>query len=237
MTTCESADVTLLLVHGACHRAATWAPLLDELPDVHIRTVQLPSSAPVPVAALGGMYDDARTIRAVTETITGPVVVCAHSYGGVATSQAVEGMKQVRRLVFLNSFLLEVGASLLTTFGGSFPPLWDVHEAEGYMEARDAEQFLYNDLPLADARRAAASLGPQSLSSMRQPLTQAAWCTVPTTYVVGERDLAMPPSMTELFASRASSVVRLDTSHSPFLSRPGETAKLLRDELALARRV
>jgi pimeloyl-ACP methyl ester carboxylesterase len=64
----------------------------------------------------------------------------------------------------------------------------------------------------------------------------AAWHTIPSTYVIGEQDAAIPYAMRERFAARAGSVARMDTSHSPFLSRPGETAALLRDQLALARR-
>jgi mannitol/fructose-specific phosphotransferase system IIA component (Ntr-type) len=53
--------------------------------------------------------------------------------------------------------------------------------------------------------------------------------------VLGERDAAIPHAMSKEFAGRAASVVRLDTSHSPFLSQPHQTAMLLRFELARAR--
>jgi pimeloyl-ACP methyl ester carboxylesterase len=69
-----------------------------------------------------------------------------------------------------------------------------------------------------------------------QPLTKAAWRSIPSTYVIGERDAAIPPAMSKLFAGRAAEVIRLDTSHSPFLSQPRETGALLRYELSRARR-
>ena len=71
---------------------------------------------------------------------------------------------------------------------------------------------------------------------MVQPLTKAAWRSIPSTYVVGERDASIPPATSKLFAGRADTVVRLDTSHSPFLSQPRETGVLLRYELSRARR-
>jgi pimeloyl-ACP methyl ester carboxylesterase len=227
---------TLVLVHGAWHRTASWRLLLDQFPDLDVQTVQLPSSAPVPVERLGDMYDDAVAIRAVVQAIDGPVVVCAHSYGGVPTSQAVEGLPQVRRLVFLSSFLLEVGTSMLANAGGRYPPHWDVHEAEGFTEICHPERVLYNDLSPERAATAVAELGPQSLKAMVQPLTKAAWRSIPSTYVIGERDAAIPPAMSKLFAGRAAEVIRLDTSHSPFLSQPRETGALLRYELSRARR-
>lgn len=227
---------TLVLVHGAWHRTSVWRLLLDQLPDINVQTVQLPSSAPVPVQQLGDMYDDARAIRAAVEAIEGPVMVCAHSYGGVPTSQAVEDLPQVRRLVFLNSFLLDVGESMLANAGGGYPPQWGVHEQDGFIEACHPERALYNDLPPERAAAAVAELGPQSLRAMVQPLTKAAWRSIPSTYVLGERDATIPPAMSKLFAGRADTVVRLDTSHSPFLSQPRETGVLLRYELSRARR-
>jgi pimeloyl-ACP methyl ester carboxylesterase len=227
---------TLVLVHGAWHRTSMWRLLLDQLPDIDVQTVQLPSSAPVPVRQLGDMYDDARAIRSVVEAIDGPVMVCAHSYGGVPTSQAVDDLPQVRRLVFLNSFLLDVGESMLANAGGGYPPQWGVHELDGFIEACQPERALYNDLPPERAAAAVAELGPQSLRAMVQPLTKAAWRSIPSTYVVGERDAIIPPAMSKRFAGRADTVVRLDTSHSPFLSQPRETGVLLRYELSRARR-
>ena len=64
----------------------------------------------------------------------------------------------------------------------------------------------------------------------------AAWHTIPSTYVIGEQDAAIPYAMRERFAARGR--LRRANGHLAltFLSRPGETAALLRDQLALARR-
>jgi pimeloyl-ACP methyl ester carboxylesterase len=88
---------TLVLVHGAFHREAMWDLLIRELSDVDIRTVQLPSSAQVPVSQLGDLYDGARTVRGAVLGVGGPVVVCAHSYGGVPTTEGVAGVNAVTR--------------------------------------------------------------------------------------------------------------------------------------------
>ncbi len=229
-----TSNPALILVHGAFHRPAMWKLMTGYLPEVTTRTVQLPSSAPVAVDKLGDMYADAQAVRAAVEAVDGPVVVCAHSYGAVPTSEALCGLDAVKRLVFLNSFLLEPGSSMLDNRGGAYPPHWDVHENEGYILMRNAEEVFYNDLPSAIASAAAADLGPQSLKSMQQPLTYAAWQHIPNTYVIGELDHGLPPAMRELFAARAQNVRRMPTSHSPFLSKPAETAQLLREELDLA---
>jgi pimeloyl-ACP methyl ester carboxylesterase len=128
----------------------------------------------------------------------------------------------LERLVYLNAFLLDVGESVLGNRGGTCPPHWKVNENGGYAEMLDAENVFYNDLAPAAAAEAAAALGPQSLA-MTQPLTRAAWHTVPSTYVIGDRDAGLPPWMRERFAARAGAVRWTDTSHSPFLSRPGDS--------------
>ncbi|MEW2515970.1 alpha/beta hydrolase [Streptomyces sp. NPDC046870] len=221
----------LVLVHGSFHRKEMWNALIEELPDVDIRTIQLPSSAPVPVDQLGSMYEDAQAVKDLALAVDGPVVVCAHSYGGVPVSEGLAGISTVKHIVYLNSFLLDIGESMLGNRGGIYPPHWGVHEREQYVEMIGAEKVFYNDLSRRDAERAAGALGPQSLLSMQQPLTRAAWHDTASTYVIGERDAGLPVPMREKFAARSGNVRRIDTSHSPFYSRPAETAALLREAL------
>ncbi|MEV0715008.1 alpha/beta hydrolase [Asanoa sp. NPDC050611] len=109
---------TLLLVHGAWHRKEMWRLLIDELPDVDIRALQLPSSAPVPVDQLGDLYDDATAIRTAVADIGRSCVVLAHSYGGAPTTQALAGVDSVLRVVYLSAWQLDVGESLLSIIGG-----------------------------------------------------------------------------------------------------------------------
>jgi hypothetical protein len=64
---------------------------------------------------------------------------------------------------------------------------------DGYMEMLGAEETFYNDLDRDAASKAAAALGPHSLISVTQPLTRAAWHTIPSTYVIGSARRT-PPS-------------------------------------------
>jgi pimeloyl-ACP methyl ester carboxylesterase len=62
---------------------------------------------------------------------------------------------------------------------------------------------------------------------LSETLRAAAWHDRPSTYVVCERDQAIPLSAQEAMARRAGATVRLDAGHSPFLSRPNDLVKLL----------
>ncbi|WP_222721337.1 alpha/beta fold hydrolase [Actinomadura sp. HBU206391] len=224
---------TLVLVHGAWHDTWCWEKLIDALPDIETRAVSLPSSGHDP-SALGDLRADADALRSVLASVDGPVVVCAHSYGGLPATEVAGETGDVRRLVYLCAFQLDVGESLLGAAGGTGPEWWDVHEAQGHIEVLRPQEVFYGDLDADTAAAAAARLGYQSLRSVTQPLTAAAWRTVPSTYVVAERDAAIPVPVQEAMAHRAQVVRRLDTSHSPFLARPAVLADLLREELAKA---
>lgn len=224
---------TLVLVHGAWHGPWTWHRVAEELPDVDVRTVALPSAGPDP-AALGDLHADAAAVRAVVDAVDGPVLVCAHSYGGVPATEGLAGRSDVVRLVYLCAFQLDIGESLLGAVGEP-PSWWDVHEPEGYVDPLRPAEVFYTDVDAGTARAAAARLGHQSLAAFGQPLTRAAWRTIPSTYVVCECDGAIPVRAQEAMAQRANRVLRMHTAHSPFLSRPAQLAGVLRAELAASR--
>jgi pimeloyl-ACP methyl ester carboxylesterase len=223
----------LVLVHGAWHDTWCWEELIERLPDVDVRTVSLPSSGGGS-STLGDMRADADAVRSVIAAVDGPVVVCAHSYGGVPVTEAAGTAGDVRHLVYLCAFQLDVGESLLGSVGGEAPEWWDVQEAQGRIRATDPQKIFYGDVEARKASAAAARLGYQSLPAVSQPLTRAAWRTIPSTYVVCEQDAGLPVFAQETMARRAHRIRRLSSSHSPFLSQPDLLADLLREELVKA---
>jgi pimeloyl-ACP methyl ester carboxylesterase len=224
---------TLVLVHGGWHGPWCWELLIEQLSGVALRTVALSSSGSDP-SKLGDLYDDAEIVRSAVVDVDGPVVVCAHSYGGAPVTEALAGEGKVRRLIYLCAFQLDVGESVLGARHGTPPLWWDIHEAEGYIDPLRPREIFYGDVDPVTADAAIARLGHQSLSAVSQPLTQASWQKIPSTYVICQKDSAIPQAVQEGMAQRAQCVERLDTSHSPFLSRPSRLADLLRHELRAA---
>ena len=222
---------TLVLVHGAWHGSWAWQPLVDAMDDVAVATVDLPSVGAGP-DGLGGLDDDAAAVRAALAGIDGPVVVVAHSYGGLPVTEAVTADSGVAHLVFLCAFQLDVGDSLLGSAGGVAPPWWEVHDT--HIAARTPEEVFYNGVDAELTARSVARLGVQSRASVEQPLTNAGWKVVPSTYVVCERDQAIPVFAQEAMAQRSGTVLRMDAGHSPFLSHPEELATSLRSIAARA---
>src|SRR5690348_15509027 len=106
----------VLLVHGAWHGSWCWDRVRAALDRQAITTtaIDLPSCGRDP-ARLGGLADDAAAIAAAAAAISGDVVICAHSYGGVPLTEASLG-PNVRRVVFLAAFMPTEGASLVSHF-------------------------------------------------------------------------------------------------------------------------
>ena len=70
---------------------------------------------------LRGLQQDADYLRSVLDSLSGPVVIAGHSYGGSVMSEAAEGAAGVTALVYIASFNLEVGentAELAAKFPG-----------------------------------------------------------------------------------------------------------------------
>ncbi|MFG1866821.1 alpha/beta hydrolase [Micromonospora arborensis] len=227
---------SLLLVHGAWHGPSVWQSLVEQFPDIDIHTVALPSVGNDPTA-LGDLYDDAAVVKAAVAAIDGPVVVVAHSYGGAPVTEALADADNVRRIVYLAAFQPDIGDSLFSTAGGVAPPWWEVHEradlkGKGHIVPSQPREVFYGDVDPEIAEQAVARLGLQSWASTQQPLTAAAWRTIPSTYIICEADNALPPFAQELMAKRAERVLRMNSSHSPFLSQPAELAALIRAELS-----
>lgn len=217
--------VTVVLVHGAWHGAWAWDEVAGRLraDGTPVVALDLPS-----VAAGGDMYDDARAVGEAIAAADGETVVVAHSYGGVAVTEGAAGAQGVRHLLYLTAFMLDEGESL-ATIAGSTPPDWQLPDAEGRtLSVAGAQQVFYNtcDPEVADA--AAARLRPQTIASFVQPVKSVAWRDVPSTYVICDRDNAIPVPAQEAMAARADTTHRLDSDHSPFLTDPDAVAALIR---------
>jgi pimeloyl-ACP methyl ester carboxylesterase len=226
---------SVLVVPGAWHKPDHFRFLVDELTkiDVHTSALTLTSSGDDP-AALRDMYADADVIARAAAAIDGPVVVVAHSYGGVPTTQAFPQAGNVSRIIYLAAFQLPAGESLVGSEGGALMPWSRRLRQEGigdYVEVVTPMTAFYNDVEAETARCAVDELGFQSYSSMTQQLTVTAWRTIPSTYVICEADNAIPVAAQEVMAARANEVMRMPTSHSPFLSQPAALARLIRTSL------
>lgn len=214
----------LLLVPGAWHGAWVWEKVQPELTTRGwvVQTMDLPSVADRDQLRRD-LYDDAAAIRQRIEHIGGPVVVVAHSYGATAVTQGAADLPNVRHIVYVCGFVLDVGESLLGLIGAE--PDWWVVDGD-IVTVDDPRAVFFHDVTREEADRAIARMAPFSRVAATQELTRAAWHRISSTYIVCERDAKMGPGQ-YIFAKRATNTRYLPSSHSPMLSMPSALIDLI----------
>lgn len=94
-----------------------------------------------------------------------------------------------------------------------------------------AKDHFYNDLPDAEAQQLFDSLQPHSQDAFEIPVNYIpADIEIPKTYIICERDQALPPAAQRKLAEQTPGmkVETIDTGHSPFASQPDECANLIK---------
>ncbi|MGO2113143.1 MAG: alpha/beta hydrolase [Pseudoclavibacter sp.] len=221
---------TLLFVHGAWHGAWCWESVATRLTERgwDVVAIDLPSVHAENKAELG-MYDDAAAVTSAIEAIDGPVVVVAHSYGGVPTTQGAD-LPNVQHIVYIASFALDIGQSLLAAVGGEHPDWWNI---DGKLvtpgnEALPPSAIFFHDVPEDVAADATGKLKSMSTQTVSDPLTTVAWKGRQTTFVVTLQDAAFPAVAQHALASAiGATAIEVDTSHSPFMSQPERVVEIV----------
>ena len=218
----------IVLVHGAWHNPQGFASLQSELELVGISssTVALASAAAVD-SPIGDMYDDAELVRNHVAALGQDCFVLAHSYGGLPVTQGLTGTQSVKGLVFLTAFVLDENETLFQACGAQDPPWW-VRSADNERLTTSTPQYVfYNTCSEDVASEAVSNLRTQSVLSFNQPITQAAWKEIPSTYILCEHDNAIPLVAQEAMSARTNQTMTMGTDHSPFLSAPKNLALIL----------
>jgi pimeloyl-ACP methyl ester carboxylesterase len=225
---------TVVLVHGAFAESASWNGVIAEL--------QRRGYSAIAVAnPLRGLQHDAAYLRSVLDSLSGPVVVAGHSYGGSVMSEAADGAGGVTALVYVASFNLEVGestAELAAKFpGGELGPALDSVPfplgggetgADLYIRQDRFRAVFAADVAPSVAQLMAATQRPIAASALEDTATKAAWKTIPSWTLVTTQDLAIPAESMRFMAARAgSTTVEIDASHAVTVSQPGVVADLI----------
>jgi pimeloyl-ACP methyl ester carboxylesterase len=229
-----SERATVVLVHGAFAESSSWDGVVDRL---------LEDGLPVIAVAnpLRGLAFDAAYLRSVLDSIEGPVVIAGHSYGGTVMSEAAEGARNVRALVYVASFALDVGEST-GELAGKYPggelgaALESVpFSTGGAVSGSDLSitQTKFHgvfaaDVPEAVATRMAVTQRPIAAQALEDTATKAAWKSIPSWSLVTLQDLAIPADSMRFMAARAAShTVEIDASHAVTVSQPDAVAALI----------
>jgi Alpha/beta hydrolase family len=222
---------TFLLVPGGHHGPWVWERLqwVLEADGWPTRAVSLVSAVADASAAepLPGMYDDARMISETLDAMAGPVIVVAHSYAGVPVTEAIAGASNVLHVVYVASYMLDVGEGMFQAHGVPVPDSLAGLRPPENPDLNLPAAFYDGDATNPETAAATARLVPQTVRGDFETVTQAGWKNVPNSYVIPDNDLSLTGTVAESMAERADAVYRVPGHHTPFYSHPQEFAQLL----------
>ena len=214
-----------VLVHGAGHGAWCWERTERDLAAAGFTSVSLD-------LPLTGLADDAAAVRALLDSLDEPAILVGHSYGGLVISEAAGGRDDVAQLVYVAAVLVGSEESVIDMAGDFAPtPLMEQMEysPDGSLlfSPQTALDCFYQETPEDVAGPASLRMRPTAAVGMAATPGFDPWKSVPTTYIVCERDRAVSADMQRVMAKKAGRVESIDTDHSPFVSRPEEFHRIL----------
>jgi pimeloyl-ACP methyl ester carboxylesterase len=221
---------TIVLVHGGFVDGSGWEGVFDLLrkDGYNVAIVQNPT------ISLAG---DVAATRSVIDAQSGPVVLVGHSYGGAVITEAGNDPK-VAALVYITAFAPDNGESVATLIknpapGAPVPPILPPREGFLYLDkAKFAAAFAADVEPNLAAFMAESQL-PWGLDALNGSVTEAAWKTKPSWYLVATDDKMIPPDAQRFMSKRAgATVVETKGSHAIYVSRPAPVAALIRQAAA-----
>jgi pimeloyl-ACP methyl ester carboxylesterase len=235
--TAAPARPTVVLVNGAWATNAVWSGVIERLQSKGY-TVDAP---PNPLQSLKG---DAATITDFLKTIDGPIVLVGHSYGGAVITNAATGNRRVKALVYVNAFAPAKGESALgldsskpgSALGAGPTKVFDFvpfpgatkGDAELYVKPAVFEQAFANGLPAKEGAVLAATQAPAVYSALTARSGTPAWKTIPSWYVLGTIDRAIPPAIQLFMAQRIHAhITRVKAGHLSMVADPRVIAKVI----------
>lgn len=93
--------------------------------------------------------------------------------------------------------------------------------------------IFYHELPVEEQDLWISRIRPHSLATFQTPVTSAAWRTIPSVYLVCEKDLVLPPAAQEAAIAAAQEagapmeVERIVSGHSPHLTQPNKIVEFI----------
>ena len=214
----------IVVVHGAFADAAGWRPVYNILTKdgYHVTLVQQP---------LTSFNDDVTATKRVLSGLDGPCVLVGHSYAGAIISDAGND-DHVKSLVYIAAHALDAGETMADN-GKKYPgsPLSIVGTPDNFVYLKPADypaQFA-PDLPRAQAEFEAHAQIPLAASEFSAQVSDPAWKTKPTWYMVAKADKVISPDLERMYASRAHAKTTeiAGASHAVFESHPREVAAMI----------
>ena len=225
----------VVLVHGGFVDGSGWQGVYDLLKadGFNVSVVQNQTLS---------LESDVETTRNVLDLQDGPSILVGHSYGGAVITEAGTH-DSVAGLVYITAFAPDAGESVNTLIadpppGAPVPPI--LPPQDGFLFL-DRERFAYSfaaDLPAREAAFMADSQVPWGVEALGGAVSEPAWRSKPSWYLVATEDRMIPPPAQRAMAERAGATVTEEAgSHAIYVSKPHAVAALIAQAAARLARI
>src|SRR5215469_14442706 len=226
---------TIVLVHGAWADSGSWNGVIWRLQAAGY-TVDAPPNP------LRGVRYDSTYLADFLSSISGPIVLVGHSYGGFAITNAATGNPNVKALVYDDAFIPAKGDTLLSLSSAQpgsclapqpFNPVPYPHprvpgDVDLYVKASVFPGCFANGLPPAVGAVLAATQRPLAESVLSEKSGPPAWTTIPSWAIIGTADNVIPPAEQLAMAQRAdASITEINAPHLSMIADPGAVAGVI----------
>jgi pimeloyl-ACP methyl ester carboxylesterase len=227
---------TIVLVHGDWADASSWNGVIGRLQDRGFTVVAPPNT-------LRGPSQDAPYLASYLQTIPGPIVLVAHSYGGFVITNAATGNPNVKALVYIDAFApdenetafdLVGGTSSCVLADGAFNQVPIDGGVDLYLRWEASPPYagfrecFANGVDEETARLLAAGQRPAAAAQFSDPSGPPAWKSIPSWALLGTLDNVIPPTLQEEMYGRAGAhVTTVKAGHLSLLLRPDAVVRVI----------
>jgi len=220
------AKSSVVLVHGGFVDGSGWEKVYKQLKEegYPVTVVQNPTTS---------LADDVAATKRAVASAHSPVILVGHSYGGVVITEAGNDPK-VAGLVYIAAFAPDKGESVATLIkdpppGAPVPPILPPQDGFLLLDKTKFAASFAADVPKDQADFMANAQVPWGLEALNGMVSEPAWRSKPSWYLVATDDKMIPPEAQRAMSKRA--VARTSEargSHAVYVSNPEVVANLIR---------
>src|ERR1700687_2856171 len=194
----------IVLVHGGFVDGSGWEGVYKILKrdGYNVSVVQNPTIS---------LEDDVAVTKRTLAAQDGPTILVGHSYGGAVIAEAGNHPK-VSALVYIAAFAPDKGESVGTLIkdpppGAPVPPILPPQDGFLFLDQAKFHFSFAADVDVDTATFMASSQVPWGVKALPGTITEPAWRTKPSWYLVSTEDRMIPPPAQRTMSKRAGSTV------------------------------
>lgn len=223
----------VVLVHGGFVDGSGWEGVYKILTKdgYTVSVVQNPTIS---------LADDVAATKRIIAAQNGPVILVGHSYGGVVITEAGNDPNVVG-LVYITAFAPDKGESVSSLIkdpppGAPVPPILPPQDGYLFLDKAKFPASFAGDVDAERAAFMADSQVPWGVEALSGTITEPAWKTKPSWYLIVTEDKMIPAPAQRFMSQRAgSTVAEVAGSHAIYVSQPNAVAAVIKKAAGAAK--